>query len=133
MDQIVAYIGIAGAIILIDYKATVKNQPHYLRKEIIEIVGITSVLLLSTFIAEWIKLVIGLPQIFIAMIISASLGALFFSWRFGPTLRALFFAGIPVVLAANFIVGGSQILDAFQLTGMRSDHGGFRQFSALVA
>ncbi|MDW7658470.1 MAG: hypothetical protein SCM11_14975 [Bacillota bacterium] len=116
---IVAYIGIAGAIILIDYKATVKNRPHYLRKGVIEIVGITAVLMLSTFIAEWIKPVIGLPQIFFAMIISASLGALFFSWRFGPTLRALLFAGIPVVLAANFIVGGSQILDAFQLTGMR--------------
>jgi len=116
---IVAYIGIAGAIILIDNKATVKNKPHYLRKGILEIIMIVAVLLGSTFIAEWIKPVIALPQIFFAMIISAGLGAIFSGWRFGPTLRSLLFAGIPVVLAANFILGGSQIIDAFQLTGMR--------------
>ena len=117
---IIAYIGIAGAIILIDYKATVKNKPLYIRKGVLEIAAIVAVLIVSALIAQWIKPLIALPQIFFAMIISAGLGALFSNWRFGPTLRSLLFAGIPVVLAANFIVGGSQILEAFNLTEMRS-------------
>ena len=117
---IIAYIGIAGAIILIDYKATVKNKPLYIRKGVLEIAAIVAVLIVSALIAQWIKPLIALPQIFFAMIISAGLGALFSNWRFGPTMRSLLFAGIPVVLAANFIVGGSQILEAFNLTEMRS-------------
>ena len=36
-----------------------------------------------------------------------------------PTLRSLLFAGIPVVLAANFIVGGSLLLNAFAIKGMK--------------
>ncbi len=117
---IISYIGIAGAIILIDYKAAVKNKPMYIRKGALEIVMIVAILIGSTLIAQLVKSVIALPQIFFAMIISAGLGAIFHNWKFGPTLRALLFAGIPVVLAANFIVGGSQILGAFQLTEMRS-------------
>lgn len=117
---IIAYIGIAGAIILIDYKATVKNKSQYIRKGVIEIAGIVAVLAISTLISQWIKPLIALPQIFFAMIISAGLGALLSKWKFGPTLRSMLFAGIPVVLAANFVVGGSQIIEAFSLTEMRA-------------
>ena len=117
---IIAYIGIAGAIILIDYKATIKNKPQYIRKGVLEIIAIIAILIVSALIAQWIRPLIALPQIFFAMIISAGLGALFSNWKFGPTMRSLLFAGIPVVLSANFIVGGSQIVEAFGLTAMRS-------------
>jgi hypothetical protein len=63
---------------------------------------------------------VALPQIFFAMMISAGTGAVFSEWHFGPTLRALLYAGIPVVLAANFIVGGSLLLEAFNITGMKA-------------
>lgn len=115
---IVAYIGLAGAIILIDPKATIKNKRNYIGKGVLELAVILGVLVASYFIAVAIKPVIALPQIFFAMIISSILGALFTDWKFGPTLRSLLFAGIPIVLAANFMVGGSQILEAFKLTDM---------------
>ncbi len=76
------------------------------------------ILIGSFFIAQAIKPFIGLPQIFFAMILSATLGMLIPNWKFGPTIRALLFAGIPVVLAANFLIGGSRILEAFKLEGM---------------
>ena len=117
---IVAYIGIAGSIILIDYKATINNKSQYIRKGLYEIIVILLILVISATIARGVKPVIALPQIFFAMIMSASLGAILSEWRFGPTLRSLLFAGIPVVLAANFIVGGSQIIAAFGLTEMKA-------------
>ncbi|MBE6067448.1 MAG: hypothetical protein E7211_07090 [Clostridium lundense] len=117
---IIAYIGIAGSIILIDYKATVKDKSQYMRKGIYEILAILIILIISAIIAGWIKPIIALPQIFFAMIMSAGLGAILSNWKFGPTLRSLLFAGIPVVLAANFIVGGSQILEALKLTEMKA-------------
>ncbi|GIM28391.1 hypothetical protein CPJCM30710_10570 [Clostridium polyendosporum] len=116
---IIAYIGIAGSIILIDYKATINNKSKYIRKGIYEIFAIILILIVSANIALWVKPIIALPQIFFAMIISAGLGAILSDWKFGPTLRSLLFAGIPVVLAANFMVGGSQILEAFKLTEMK--------------
>lgn len=117
---IIAYIGIAGSIILIDYKATIKNKSQYIRKGIYEIFVILIILIVSANIAQWIKPIIALPQIFFAMILSAAIGAILSNWKFGPTLRSLLFAGIPVVLSANFIVGGSQILEAFKLTEMKA-------------
>ncbi|WP_207653592.1 hypothetical protein [Clostridium peptidivorans] len=117
---IIAYIGISGSIILIDYKATITNKSQYIRKGVFEIIAILFVLVISANIAQWIKPIIALPQIFFAMIISAGLGAVLSNWKFGPTLRSLLFAGIPVVLAANFIVGGSQILEALKLTEMKA-------------
>ncbi|MEW6662403.1 MAG: hypothetical protein ACOY9Y_08760 [Bacillota bacterium] len=117
---LIAYIGLVGSIILIDYKATVKNKPLYIRKGLAEIVAILGVLLGSHYIAQAVKPVIALPQIFFAMILAASLGTILSRWQFGPTLRALLFAGIPVVLAANFMIGGSRIGEAFKLTGMTS-------------
>ncbi len=117
---IIAYIGLAGSIILIDYKATIHNKSRYIRKGIFEIAIIVLILMLSLQIAQWVRPIIALPQIFFAMLLSAGLGALFSNWKFGPTLRSLLFAGIPMVLSANFIVGGSQILEAFQLTEMKA-------------
>ena len=117
---LVAYLGLVGSIIFIDSKADIKNKRGYIVKGLLEISAIIAVLVGSHFIAEWIKPTIALPQIFFAMILSSTLGALMSKWRFGPTLRALLFAGIPVVLAANFIVGGSRILEGFQLPNMGS-------------
>lgn len=63
---------------------------------------------------------IALPQIFFAMLISAGLGAIFYNYSFGPTIKALLFAGIPVVLAGNFMVGGSRISEAFTMEGVNA-------------
>ena len=117
---LLAYIGLVGSIILIDYKATIKDKRLYIRKGLLEILTIGLVLIISFYIAAWIKPFIALPQIFFAMLISAGLGAMLYKWYFGPTVRALLFAGIPVVLAGNFMIGGSRIADAFAITGMNS-------------
>ncbi len=117
---LIAYVGVCGAIILIDNKATIKAKGAYIRKGLYEIIMIVAVLLLSHHIATAIKPVIALPQIFFAMLISAGLGMLFSNWIMGPTGRSLLFAGIPVVLAANFMIGGSRIAEAFKLQGMTS-------------
>ena len=89
---------------LIDPKALVKNKSTYIRKGVLEILIIIGILLLSAWIATAVKPVIALPQIFFAMMISAALGAIFSEWKYGPTLRALLFAGIPVVLAALLLL-----------------------------
>lgn len=117
---LVAYIGIMASIIFIDYKAIIKNKPVYIKKGILEIIVITAILVSIHYISLWIKPIIPLPQIFFAMIISSSLGWIFSNWQAGPTNRALLFAGIPVVLAANFLIGGSRILDALNLTTMKA-------------
>lgn len=117
---LIAYIGIIGALIFIDNKATIKNKRLYLQKGVIEIIGIIAILLLSYQVAMWISELISLPQIFFAMMIAAALGSLFYKWTFGPTIRALLFAGIPIVLAGNFMVGGSRMGEAFSIDGMNS-------------
>lgn len=117
---LIAYLGLVGAVILIDHKAKVANKRLYIKMGIAEVIAILGILLASYSIAVWIRPIIALPQIFFAMILSAGLGALMYRWRFGPTIRALLFAGIPVVLAANFMIGGSRINDAFAITGMNA-------------
>lgn len=117
---LLGYLGLVGSIILIDYRAKITNKPVYIRKGIIETALILGILVLSWHIARWIRPHIALPEIFFAMILSVSLGMIFWRWKFGPTIRSLLFAGIPVVLAANFMVGGSRIAEAFTLTGMTS-------------
>ena len=115
-----AYIGLVCAVILIDYKAKFKDKRLYIRKGIVEMAVIIFVLIFSFHIAEWIKPIIGLPQIFFAMVITCALGAVFYKWNFGPTIKSLLFAGLPVVLAGNFIVGGSRMSEAFSIAGMNS-------------
>ena len=117
---LLAYICLVGSMILIDYKAAIQNKRLYLQKGFLEILIIGLVLVISFHIAGWIRPIIALPQIFFAMLLTAGLGAIFYKWRFGPTIRALLFAGLPIVLAGNFIIGGSRIADAFSITGMNS-------------
>ena len=115
---LIAFFGIAGALILIDRKAVIANKRKYLGRGIVEIVIILSILVLSYYISVWVKDVIALPQIFFAMLISSGLGMVFSDWKPGPTIRALLFGGIPMVLAAVFIIGGSRLISAFELDGM---------------
>lgn len=117
---LIAYIGLVGSIIFIDNKAKITNKHLYIRKGVMEIIVIVGVLLMSYHIAALIRPFIALPQIFFAMILSAGIGAIFYKYSFGPTVKALLFAGIPVVLAANFMVGGSRISEAFAIDGMNS-------------
>lgn len=117
---LVAYVGVCGSVILIDNKATIKNKGQYIRKGIYELIAIAGILFVSHHIAMAIKSTIALPQIFFAMLVSAGLGVAFSNWIMGPTGRSLLFAGIPVVLAANFMIGGSRIAEAFKLEGMTS-------------
>lgn len=117
---LIAYIGLAGAFILIDSKAIVKNKPLYVRKGLVEIIALLVVIYLSYHIAFWIRPVIALPQIFFTMILSAAIGAVSYRWIAGPTVRALLFAGIPIVLAANFMIGGSRIAEALKMSGMNA-------------
>lgn len=117
---LLGYIGLVASIILIDHRAKITNKAAYIRKGVFETAMILFLLVVSFYISEWIKPVIALPEIFFAMVLSVSLGAIMVRWKFGPTIRSLLFAGIPVVLAANFMIGGSRILEAFQLTGMDS-------------
>ncbi|MGM0845094.1 MAG: hypothetical protein ACQEUT_08965 [Bacillota bacterium] len=117
---LIAYIGIIGALIFIDNKATIKNKNVYIRKGVLEILVIVAVLFISYHLSVWASSLIALPQIFFAMMVAAGIGALLYKWTFGPTLRALLFAGIPIVLAGNFMVGGSRIGEAFSIEGMNS-------------
>lgn len=117
---LLAYIGLIGSVILLDYKATISNKRLYIKKGVVEIVGMTLILMLTYWLSLAIRPVIALPQIFFAVLVGSGSGALFYKWRFGPTIKALLFAGIPVVLAANFMVGGSRILEAFAIEGMDS-------------
>lgn len=112
---VMAYLGIAVSIILIDNKATYNNKHLYIRKGVLEISVIVVIMLIAYHLAGYIRDLVALPQIFFAMVIATALGAIFYSYNFGPTIKALLFAGIPVVLAANFLVGGSRISEAFAL------------------
>lgn len=117
---ILGYIGLVGSIILIDPKARITNKAQYIRKGILETAIILGVLVAAFYIAAAIKPHLALPEIFFAMVLSVTIGMVFSNWKLGPTIRSLLFAGIPVVLAANFMVGGSRIAEAFALTGMTS-------------
>ncbi|XMB85921.1 hypothetical protein RJG79_11035 [Mycoplasmatota bacterium WC44] len=115
---LIAFFGLAGSIILIDSRAKIANKRNYLTRGIVEIISIVLILILSYYLASAIKEIIALPQIFFAMLISSGLGMYFSNWKQGPTMRALLFAGIPMVLSAVFLIGGSRLLNAFSLEGM---------------
>lgn len=117
---LIAYLGLVVAVILIDYKAAIANKRAYLRKGVLEMGALLLVLLAGHQIAAWIRPAIALPQIFFVMLVACGLGALLYRWTHGPAIRCLLFAGIPVVLAANFVIGGSRIGEAFGLQGMNA-------------
>lgn len=117
---VIAYMGMVVSFILIDNKATILNKRVYLRKGVVEMVGLMGVLLVGYEISVLIRPLIALPQIFFVMILACALGAWLYKWAHGPAIRCLLFAGIPVVLAANFVIGGSRIGEAFGLTGMNA-------------
>ncbi|PAT01662.1 hypothetical protein CI105_05300 [Candidatus Izimaplasma bacterium ZiA1] len=115
---LLAFFGIAISIILIDSKAKIDNKRHYLFRGLVEMVAILVVLILGNLIAGFVEPLIALPLIFFTMLISSGAGMIFSDWRPGPTMRALLFGGIPIVLAGVFIVGGTSLLKAFTLEGM---------------
>jgi hypothetical protein len=117
---LIAYMGLVIAVIVIDHKATILDKRLYLRKGVAEIGAIVMVLVAAGWIAGLVRPLVALPQIFFVMILSSGIGALLSRWRHGPALRCLLFAGIPVVLAGNFVLGGSRIGEAFTLTGMNA-------------
>lgn len=117
---VIAYMGLIIAFILIDHKALITNKRAYMRKGVLEMTLLLAVLLVGYKLAVWIKPTIALPQIFFVMLVACGLGAVCYKWSHGPAIRCLLFAGIPVVLAANFVVGGSRIAEAFGLSGMKA-------------
>lgn len=117
---VIAYVGLVVAVIFVDSKAQIKNKQTYLRKGAVEILGALVVLSLSYHISLLVKPTIALPQIFFAMLIASALGALLYRWVHGPAIRCMLFAGIPIILAANFLIGGSLISQTFQMEGVGS-------------
>jgi len=118
---LLAYVALILSTILIDSKAiVVHKKSYYVKKAFIEIAAIVLILIATYHIANWIEDFIALPQIFFAMVITASLGAVFYKRNNGPTVKSLLIAGLPLVLAANFMIGGSRIADAFNIEGMNS-------------
>lgn len=118
---LIAFFGLSGAIIFIDSKAKISNKRAYLGRGVVEILMILVVLLVAFYIASFFKdstVLPALPQIFFAMLLSSGLGMYFSNWRPGPTMRALLFGGIPMVLAAVFIIGGTRLVSAFGMEGM---------------
>lgn len=115
---LIAYFGLVSSLILIDHRAVIKNKQRYLRVGLYETVGIVAVLIAAYYLAQLMNPLIALPQIFFAMIVASGLGMLLYQRQHGPTLRCLLFGGIPIILAANFMVGGSLIAEALSLTGV---------------
>jgi hypothetical protein len=117
---VIAYLGLVIAVILIDNRAAIVDKRRYLGKGVQELVAIVLVLAVGALLAQAVRPIVALPQIFFVMLLSSGLGAILYGWRHGPALRCLLFAGIPVVLAANFVVGGSRIGEALALQDMHA-------------
>ena len=115
---LIAYFGLAVSLILIDNRATINNKQRYLRRGLAETAGIVGILVLSHYITEAVRPTIALPHIFFAMIVASGLGMVFSNVKHGPTIRCMLFAGIPIILAANFLVGGSLIREAMTISGI---------------
>lgn len=115
---LIAYLGLVISAIFIDNRAIIDNKQAYLRRGLVEIVGIVLVLIAAYYVSVWVRPVVALPQIFFVMIISSALGMAFYRLRHGPAFRCLLFAGIPIILAANFLVGGSLISGTLSIQGI---------------
>lgn len=115
---LIAYLGLVISLILIDNRAIIDNKRIYLRRGLVEIIGLVGILMAAYYVASWVQPFIALPQIFFVMIIASALGMAFHNLKHGPTVRCLLFAGIPMILAANFLVGGSLISGALNIQGI---------------
>ena len=115
---LIAYFGLILSIIFIDNRAIIDDKQAYLRRGLVEIVGLVLILIAGYYVSVWIRPFIALPQIFFVMLIASGLGMLFYHLKHGPAIRCLLFAGIPIILAANFLVGGSLISGTLALEGI---------------
>jgi hypothetical protein len=115
---LIAYLGLVISMIIIDNRAVIDNKQVYLRRGLAETAVLILVLMLAYLISVWVRPLLALPQIFFVMIISSGLGMLLYRVKQGPTMRCLLFAGIPLILAANFLVGGSLMRDSFAISGI---------------
>jgi hypothetical protein len=115
----IAYMGLVVATVFVDNRAKITNRQRYLRKGVVEMVGLLLVLVVSYHISALIRPVIALPQIFFAMVLASGAGAMLYRWHHGPSIRCMLFAGIPIVLAANFLIGGSLIAQTFEISGIQ--------------
>lgn len=115
---LIAYLGLIFSLIIIDNHATIANKQEYLRRGMAEMIALIGILVLSFHLSSWVRPLVALPQIFFVMVLSSALGALLYQFRHGPTIRCLLFAGIPIILAANFLVGGSLMRDTFSISGI---------------
>lgn len=115
---LLAYLGLVFATIVIDPSAQVDNKRRYLGKGALELLLLIMALTAASIIAARVREVVAFPPIFFVMLMATTLGWLCPRWTHGPALRALLFGGVPVVLAANFVVGGSLLLHALSIEGM---------------
>ncbi len=115
---LIAYFGLILSVILIDNRAIIDNKQAYLRRGLVEIIGLVLILMVGYYVSVWVRPLIALPQIFFVMLIASGLGMAFYRLKHGPTIRCLLFAGIPIILAANFLVGGSLISGTLALEGI---------------
>jgi hypothetical protein len=115
---LIAYLGLVISAILIDNRAVIDDKRAYLRRGLVEIVGLILVLMVAYYLSVWSRPLIALPQIFFVMIVASGLGTFFYRMKHGPAFRCLLFAGIPIILAANFLVGGSLISGTLGLEGI---------------
>jgi hypothetical protein len=115
---LIAYLGLVISMIFIDNRAIIDDKQAYLRRGLAEIVGLTVVLIAAHYLSILVKPVLALPQIFFVMVLASGLGMLFYRQKNGPAVRCLLFAGIPIILAANFLIGGSLIQGTLAIEGI---------------
>jgi hypothetical protein len=115
---LIAYLGLVMSLILIDNRAIIENKRLYLGRGLVEVAGLVVILMAAFHLSAFVRPWISLPQIFFVMLLSSALGMVFYRLHHGPTLRSLLFAGIPIILSANFLVGGSLIRGVFDLQGI---------------
>jgi len=113
-----AWLGLVLAAIFIDPSAQIDDRRRYLAKGVLELAALVALLAAAVTAAQRVQPLAAFPPIFFAMLAAVALGWCMPRWRQGPALRALLFGGIPVVLAANFIVGGSLLAEALRLQAL---------------
>lgn len=115
---LIAYVGLVISLLFIDNRAIIENKRVYLGRGLLEIAALVAILMVAFHLAAAVRPFIALPQIFFVMLMASALGMIFYRLAHGPTLRSLLFAGIPIILSANFLVGGSLISGAFNQAGI---------------